>query len=693
MDIRQYIEMGIPIPIGVSGENNIESFKFGYGDWVSLYGDGVLSINHQRPGDEYPYPCTITTEDYIATWEISATDTQYSGQGRIQVVYMVNGIVKKTMIGNTLIESSLGENVAAVDPIASYIDTMVEIKNDTYQYKLEAKASADTASQKAQDVLGLTADATVNNNVGTPSVDVAVTQDGDHKKLSFAFENLKGDTGEQGEKGDTGVPYVKTVKGKKIIISNAMNDEGTILSSGTHIYSANNTKNVIKQTAKVTSYGYTFQNNANNGVTIKGTATTSSLINRYWADGAYTQANAGKKVFMTGTGSAVYLTAFLIPRTMTGMSEIRVNFHTGSTVAKRLYLNSTTRFATEEVTVSSGTSVYLSISDTAATPSGTTKVLDVDLYVFVSSSQGDAVNTNIDDAIKLYENKDTIIVSDGIAQIRYAYIPMLEGVGKEFEVCQYNVGHFAYGDSTPVGTDATYAEFINTFNDAKGSIFTFSEWDKYWNESGNIESKTRFGALRQYWSTSDEKETNGYILQKTASQYRILYEDIYYYVNYYSTATNNYFLDCVINTEDGDNIHVLNTQLTWRSAATRRAQIQEIITYLANNGIDYAIIAGDFNHGTSEDDDPATSWAEFEAYILAELKLWSDNGYKSLQGWVIGDITHDLLIQTMQTTSEIRVVKPYDNIVVTPNMSFLCANTLTNEESDHKAIWATIAIN
>lgn len=195
MDIRKYIELGIPIPIGVSGENNIESFKFGYGDWASLYGDGVLSINHQRPGDTYPYPCTITTEDFIATWEISATDTQYSGQGRIQVVYMVNGTVKKTMIGNTLIESSLGENVGAVDPISSYIDTMVDIKNDTYQYKLEAEASANTASQKAQDVLGLTAEASINNAVGIPSVGVSVTQDGDHKKMSFSFENLKGDPG------------------------------------------------------------------------------------------------------------------------------------------------------------------------------------------------------------------------------------------------------------------------------------------------------------------------------------------------------------------------------------------------------------------------------------------------------------------------------------------------------------------
>ena len=220
MDIRQYIEKGIPIPIGISGENNVDSYKFGYGDWASLYGDGVLSINHQRPGDENPYPCTITTEDFIATWEITATDTQYSGQGRIQVVYMVNGTVKKTMIGNTLIESSLGENVGAVDPIASYIDTMVALKDETYGYKVEAKASADTASQKAQDVLGLTADATVNNTVGTPSVDVAVTQDGDHKKMSFSFENLKG------EPGDVSVEQMNTAIANAVAVEAAARQNG-----------------------------------------------------------------------------------------------------------------------------------------------------------------------------------------------------------------------------------------------------------------------------------------------------------------------------------------------------------------------------------------------------------------------------------------------------------------------------------
>ena len=187
MDIRKYLEMGVSLPLGISGENGIESYEFGYGDWASLYGDGVLSINHQRPGDSTPYPVGLTVSGHIAHWNVTAADVQYSGHGRIQVVYMVNGIVKKTMVGTTLIEGSLGENVGADPAIQSYIDTMVAIKDEAYQSMVTAVNAKDVAVQKAADILDLTADASINNEVGTPSVGVSVTQDGDHKKMSFSF--------------------------------------------------------------------------------------------------------------------------------------------------------------------------------------------------------------------------------------------------------------------------------------------------------------------------------------------------------------------------------------------------------------------------------------------------------------------------------------------------------------------------
>ena len=107
MDIRRYIEMGIPIPLGRAGESGVTSYKFGYGDYVEDYGDGTLSIMHQRPGDTEPQAVTVTTEDNMATWDITSTDTAYAGTGRLQVKYVADGAVVKTMIGTTIIEPSL----------------------------------------------------------------------------------------------------------------------------------------------------------------------------------------------------------------------------------------------------------------------------------------------------------------------------------------------------------------------------------------------------------------------------------------------------------------------------------------------------------------------------------------------------------------------------------------------------------
>lgn len=74
-----------------------------------------------------------------------------------------------------------------------------QYENNSKYYAEQASHSAEDAEESAQSVLGLTADATVDSNVGTPSVSVSVTTESDHKNMSFAFHNLKG------VQGDTGV--------------------------------------------------------------------------------------------------------------------------------------------------------------------------------------------------------------------------------------------------------------------------------------------------------------------------------------------------------------------------------------------------------------------------------------------------------------------------------------------------------
>jgi F0F1-type ATP synthase gamma subunit len=106
IDIREYIEKGIVIPLGRKGESGVMTLFYGYADYVEECGEGYLQILHQRAGDEAASPVVITTEDNKAKWVVSSSDTAFAGQGHLQVVYSADNI-KKSMVGLTEVEPSL----------------------------------------------------------------------------------------------------------------------------------------------------------------------------------------------------------------------------------------------------------------------------------------------------------------------------------------------------------------------------------------------------------------------------------------------------------------------------------------------------------------------------------------------------------------------------------------------------------
>lgn len=122
---------------------------------------------------------------------------------------------------NTAVDQTAADVVAAgesAQAAANSAEVAGQAEDDAVEAKdkaVEAKNAAETAQGKAEDaqraaeqaagsVLGLTADATVDANVGTPSVEVEVTTESDHKNMSFSFHNLKGDRGETGSQGPAG---------------------------------------------------------------------------------------------------------------------------------------------------------------------------------------------------------------------------------------------------------------------------------------------------------------------------------------------------------------------------------------------------------------------------------------------------------------------------------------------------------
>ena len=97
-------------------------------EWKKYYGDGEFSLAIRRPVDKESYLAPITTDNENIYWTVTSTDTQYPGPGQYQLIYYVNGNIAKTVIGNTVVDKSLGQTKSAPAPWSDYIKQVLDAK-------------------------------------------------------------------------------------------------------------------------------------------------------------------------------------------------------------------------------------------------------------------------------------------------------------------------------------------------------------------------------------------------------------------------------------------------------------------------------------------------------------------------------------------------------------------------------------
>lgn len=143
------------VNIGYVGENGIKSVPFAFSEWVEEVGEGgSISLLVKRSMDSIAYPVILAVEGYVATWNITSTDTAYNGCGIAQLTYAVDEKRKKSAIFGFQVNNSIADSSTPPNPYESWLETLTDLAAETQENAESASRSASDASGFANDASG-----------------------------------------------------------------------------------------------------------------------------------------------------------------------------------------------------------------------------------------------------------------------------------------------------------------------------------------------------------------------------------------------------------------------------------------------------------------------------------------------------------------------------------------------------------
>jgi len=181
---------GQELELGRRGENKAVCICFDISAWVKTYGNGQITLIHQRNGDKIPYPVDTKMELSRVLWEVSNADTEKAGKGRAELQYWVGETLAKSAIYSTRVAQAMGTaSEEAPEPANAWLETLTQLGSDI-------KANAETAA----------------NSIAATAENAARAQEAQNKAESAASraENAAGQAMEEAEANLSG--YVDDAK-------------------------------------------------------------------------------------------------------------------------------------------------------------------------------------------------------------------------------------------------------------------------------------------------------------------------------------------------------------------------------------------------------------------------------------------------------------------------------------------------
>lgn len=121
------------IILGRQGENEVVTVQFDVTGWEEEFGVGEFILLCRRNKDTSAYPCEVTKSGDIINWVVKSADVFYSGCGKLQLAYIVNDVIAKSVIFSTITLPSLD---AGDSPMPDWIKDVLNFRLDSEAYAL-----------------------------------------------------------------------------------------------------------------------------------------------------------------------------------------------------------------------------------------------------------------------------------------------------------------------------------------------------------------------------------------------------------------------------------------------------------------------------------------------------------------------------------------------------------------------------
>lgn len=162
--------------LGRQGENLATQIIFAVPEDLQQYAAFVYVL---RNGDDTAYPAAnVVVADGSITWTITSIETLTYGAGEVQIRFVDDETIVKTIVFRSFVSQSIDMDAGDVpDPYETWLDSLVELAAETQQAARAAKLSEDNAktsednAKDSEEQAEAWATGTINGQAVPPSAE------------------------------------------------------------------------------------------------------------------------------------------------------------------------------------------------------------------------------------------------------------------------------------------------------------------------------------------------------------------------------------------------------------------------------------------------------------------------------------------------------------------------------------------